>query len=92
MKAVSKNSRPAQAFFFLARVDNIKIKRNASIFSSNLLYSFYCSPFRIFSLLHGLVAPFRSCESKVHMSHLTQIIDTVFINPEIFTFPVIIRM
>ena len=56
-------------------------------FSSTRLYSFYCSPFPIFSLLRGLEAAFRSCAIKVYMGNLTQIIDTVFTNKSRHTDP-----
>lgn len=78
MKTVSNNSHPAQAY---KKIDNIKIKRNVSLFSSTYLSSFYCSPLPIFSFLHGSEAAFRCCEIKVHVGDLLLIIDTIFINP-----------
>ena len=83
-KTVSKNSRPNQAFF--SKFDDIKIKRKVSLFSlSARLSSFYCCPFPIFSLLHGLEAAYTSCEIKVkNMADLAQITDTIYINPGIY--------
>ena len=53
-------------FYIVSKVDAMKIERKVSLlFPCTRLPSFYCSPFPIFSLLHGLEAAFRSCEIKV---------------------------
>ena len=57
MKTVLKNSRSAQSFFLLSKVDEIKIKRNVSFFPP-LLYLPFLSLLSIylisFSSLGGL--------------------------------------
>ena len=68
MKTVFKNPRPDRAFFFLAKVDDLKIKRKISLFF--LLHSFIYLPLiallsLFFSLLHDLETAFRSFEIKV---------------------------
>ena len=66
-----------------SKVDYIKIKKNGSL-------SFFPTSFIFLSLLSfpyflpflcGLEAAFRSCEIKLHMGDLAQIINTVFIYP-----------
>ena len=78
MKTVSKNSRPA-------KVDDTKIKSNVGrFFTSTRLSSFFRSPFPNFFFFHGLEAASRSCVD------LAQNIDTVFINPVLYTFLIFI--
>ena len=48
----------------IEKIDNIKIKRNVSLFSSTYLSSFYCSPLPIFSFLHGSELPLGVVKSK----------------------------
>ena len=45
--------------------DDLQIKGVSLFLPSTRLFSFYCCPFPIFSLLHGLEAAFMSCENKV---------------------------
>ena len=58
MKAVLKKSRPAE----VSKVDDIKIKRNASIFSLNLLSFISCSSLKFF--VHRLGWPLVAAKSR----------------------------
>ena len=79
MKVVSKNSHPAQAFFFFSPELTIEKLKGMPIFFPLIVYiPFIALLSAFFSLLHGLETAFGSCEIKVHMGDFTQIIDTVF--------------
>ena len=71
-KTVLNNSRPVQlAFVFLPKVDEIKIKRNVSFFSSTPLSAFsllFLYTFNFFCFAWSDFKTFRGRQIKVHMS------------------------
>ena len=83
MKTVLKKS---SVFFFSPdSKDDVKIKRNVSLFSSTALSSFSCSPLIVLFIYLFFIArsdfkAFWCCEIKVHMAVLVQNRNTVFIN------------
>ena len=68
---------------FFSKVDDIKLKgMEVSFFPTPFIFlSLLSFPYFLPFFLRGLEAAFRSCEIKLHMGDLAQIINTVFIYP-----------
>ena len=89
MKTVLKKSCPVETSFSRqnSKVDNLKIKRNVSLFPlhSLLIFLFFLLSLSLsFFIARSDFKVLKSGEIKMYMGDLVQSIDMVFINPVIY--------